>query len=333
MQNDFAKVAGLFKQYSLGVTYRLGREFRNSVRMDGGVTPEERTQAMKAMGGLLGRSFMFAGASGLPLAWLGWWAASKALSGGFGDTDNPVDAKALAHAQLSDTMGPGMADAIMNGPASAITGASLNRGASYSDLWYKPPSQDMNASDTVKDALDQFGGAIAAVPLSMAQGVGEISQGHTERGLEHFLPPALAGPAKALRYSQQGVQNLRGEPIMRKEDMATGDLFRQAIGFTPTDVADQYEVNNQRTNKLKALDERKKDLKGDLVAAIVNGARDEDIDEAQAAIDKFNEANPDYAIRSDEAREIANQARAAANAVNGLNLPRGIRERLQKEIH
>jgi Large polyvalent protein associated domain 39 len=329
MQNDFVKVAGLFKQYSLGVTYRLAREFRNSTRIDGGVSPEERMQAVHALGSLLGRSFMFAGATGLPLAWLGWWAASKALS----SQDNPVDAKALAHSQLADQYGQHVADAVMTGPAGAISGASLSRGASYSDLWYKPPEGDPKAMDVTTDMLMQLGGAAAAVPINMVRGGAQIAQGHTERGLEHFLPPSLAGPAKAARYANEGVQTLRGEPVMRKEDMATGDLFRQAIGFTPQDVADQYELNNQRQTKVDLLNDRRKDLKGSLVAAIVNGARPEDIEEAQKDIDKFNEANPDYAIRGDEARTIAFQARQAATAVNGINLPAGIRERLLKEIH
>jgi hypothetical protein len=326
MQNDFVKVAGLFKQYSLGVTYRLAREFRNMTRMDGGITREGRKQATVAMASLLGRSAMFSGVTGLPL----YWVASNMLNYALGDKDNPVDSTALIHKQLNDTMGQTAGDAIMTGPMGALTGASLSTGASYNDLWYKPPGQDMSAVDQTKDALDQLGGAIPAIGLNAMQGVGQIAHGNIERGLEHFLPPALAGPVKAARYATQGVQNTKGEPIMKPEDMADRDKYLQAFGFTPQDVADQYAVNNARSNNVKELDARRAWLKNAYAAALSSG-HDDDVTEAANDIAAFNEKNPEYAIGGDEASYIMNQAKQAATSINGINLPPRLRGKLEEK--
>ena len=326
MQNDVMKVAGLFKQYSLGVSYRLAREFRNMTRMDGGITPEGRKQATVAMASLLGRSAMFSGVTGLPL----YWVASTAIDYALGDKDNPVDSTALIHKQLNDTMGQTAGDAIMTGPMGALSGASLSTGASYNDLWYKPPGQDMSAVDQAKDALDQLGGAIPAIGLNAMQGAGQIAHGNIERGLEHFLPPAAAGPVKAARYATQGVTNTKGEPIMRPEDMADRDKYLQAFGFTPQDVADQYAVNNARQNNVKELDTRRAYLKNAYAAAISSG-HDDDVTEAANDIANFNEKNPEYAIGGDEATYIMNQAKQAASSINGINLPPRLRAKLEEK--
>ena len=177
LQNDVGKVLGLFKQYSWGVTYRLAREARNMI--DGELSGEDRMRATKAMGGLLARVGAFSGATGLPLAWL----ANSVINAVFSDKDKPFDAEAAEHEYLKQHLGQTAADAVMTGPIGAMSGASLSGGASYSDLWYRAPSRDENAHDTVMDALAQIGGAIPAIPLNMASGAGMMKDGQIERGL------------------------------------------------------------------------------------------------------------------------------------------------------
>jgi hypothetical protein len=318
LQNDVAKVIGLFKQYSWGVTYRLAREARNSI--DGELTGEQRTQARKTLGGLLTRSAAFAGVTGLPLSWI----ATSVINAVMSDKDQPFDADAAGHEYLKQHLGQTAADAIMTGPMGALSGASLSGGASYSDLWYRPPSRDENAHDTVADALAQLGGALPAIPLNAASGLGMMADGQIERGFEHFVPPEVAAAMKAIRYAKEGATNLQGESIVDRDKLDNKDLFLQAIGFTPQKVADAYRQNQALKNVSKAILDRKRQIENKI--AVAGGMGDEEaVKEAMDEVQHFNEKNPGIAI---DARgllsSVRNHFKNQAESINGVRLPPGL---------
>jgi hypothetical protein len=323
LQSDFAKVAMLFRQYAWGVTYALGRNFRNMTRMDSGISPEERATATKAFAGLLTRGALFSGVTGLPM----YWVAEHVLNMVFGDKDRPFDSTAAMKAQLTQHLGQFTSDAITDGPMSAITGAALHNGASYNDLWYKPPQAELKTRDYVTDAMGQFMGAVPAVATNAATGADLMLQGHVERGLEHFLPPEFAAFAKAVRYSREGVTNLQGEPVVSRDALTNKDLFLQAIGFTPQKVADAYAQNTAIKNIDKSLKERHDYLVNRLVLAASMGDS-QAIDEAMADIGHFNEKNADlpgiqirpHALISSARNHFKNQA----EAINGVRLGKGM---------
>ena len=290
LQNDFMKVAGLFKQYSWGVTYRLAREARDM--FDKELSPEQNVQARKAFAGLLGRGMMFAGVSGLPLSWI----ASSVVDAVMGDKDQPFDSEAALHAHLTQAIGRFGADSIMTGPVGAISGASLSGGASYNDLWYRPPTRNEKVEDTVKDAAMQAFGPIAAIGVNAAQGVQMIKDGDIERGFEHFMPPEGAALMKAYRYNQEGVTNLQGEPVLDRSQIDNRDLFLQSVGFTPQKVADMYAENSALKNVSQAIQQRREKLINRL--SVVAGMDDgSETDKALADVEQFNDKNPGIAIQ------------------------------------
>lgn len=318
LQNNVAKVLGLFKQYSWGVTYRLAREARNM--FDGELSGEDRVRATKTFGGLLARCGMFAGVTGLPFSWL----VHGIINAVFHDKDKPFDAEAAEHEYLRQHLGQTAADAIMTGPVGALTHASLSGGASYSDLWYRPPSRDENAHDTVLDAFAQAGGAIPAIPLNAASGVSMMADGQIERGLEHFVPPEAAALMKAIRYNREGVTNLQGEQLLDRDKLDNMDLFLQLIGFTPQKVADVYRQDSTLKNISKAILDRKKAIENAI--AVKGGMGDEEgVTQALAEAEHFNEVNPGVAI---DARGLLNSVKGhflnQAEAINGVRLPPGL---------
>lgn len=323
LQNDFAKVAMLFRQYAWGVTYALGRNFRNATRMDAGVTPEARVEATKAFTGLLARGMMFSGVTGLPM----YWVAEHIMNMLNGDEDRPYDSTAALKSQLVQHVGQTAADAITTGPLGALTGAALSHGASYNDLWYKSPSSDLSTKEYVTDAMGQFMGAVPAVATNAAQGADMIAHGNVERGMEHFLPPAFAAMAKAARYSREGVTNTQGEPVVDRNQLDNRDLFLQAIGFTPQKVADAYAQNSAIKNIDKALKDRREYLINRLVLASSMNDTDE-IDQALTDIGRFNEKNADLPGVQIKAHGLISSARnhfkQQAEAINGVRLPPGM---------
>ena len=316
LRNDFGKVAGLFKQYSLNVTYRVARDFRDGVLRNPDASPERKAQALKAFGGMMGMLWTFAGVNGLPFK----WGADAALNLALGDQDRPFDAKQAQMEYLTQHLGHFAATTIMKGPMSAITGAALSNGASYGDLWYRPSAQNESPQDTWRDLAMQFCGAIPAIGEQAAQGVGLWQQGNKERALEHFLPPEAMAIAKAVRYGTQGAQTLGGESIMNKDQVSGGDVARQLAGFTPEDISEQYEKNASFTNQKKTIEARKSFLENMLATAVQQGDTDTQA-QVQEEIDRFNERNADNpgALIKNQGAAIRNRAKNAARAVNGVN--------------
>jgi GNAT superfamily N-acetyltransferase len=320
LQNDWMKVAFLFKQYSMGITYRLARDARDMFNNDPSMTPEDRSIARKTLGGMLGRQLLFGGMTGLPLYWIGRGAVNAML----GDEDQPYDMDAALHHNLEQSLGTWAADSVMTGPVGATTGASLSTGASYNDLWYKPPRENENASGWWSDLTGQFMGAIPQLGAQFAQGAQMIHDGQTERGIEHFLPPSLSGLFKAVRYRMQGVTNLSGEQILSREQLSNSELFLQAMGFTPQKVADQYAVNTTLKNVSESILNRKKLLTNQLEQAAAMGD-DREINRIDAQIEHFNNENPGEAIGGRGlVRSMYGHFKSAAEAVNGMRLAPGL---------
>jgi len=323
LQGNTAKVAGLFKQYSLGVTYRLAREFADTINSD--KDPASRRASAMAFGGLVGRMMMFAGVTGLPL----YWAAEKAVNTVMGTQDQPYDMTAALHKHLNDALGETAGDAIMTGPVGAISGASLSGGASYNDLWYRPPSQEETTSQQMSDALGQLLGPIAAIPLNVATGVDMMRHGNVERGLEHFLPPEAAALAKAVRYKTQGVNNMSNEPVVPKDQITNKDLFLQSVGFTPQKIADANARNAAIKNIDKEITDRRTLLSNQYELAVLNND-----EKAQSSlmpqIEKFNEANPGMPIGKGLEAGVMAKARRGATAQAGVNVAKG-NEHLEDE--
>jgi Large polyvalent protein associated domain 39 len=324
LQGNVPKVIGLFKQYSLGVTYRLAREGADLVNAE--KTPEERAAAGVALSSLVGRMMLFAGVTGVP----GYWIAEKAINAWMGSDDKPYDMTATLHKHLNDTLGQTAGDSIMTGPVGAVSGASLSSGASYNDLWYKEPMRNENAKEEMFDALGQMLGPLAALPINAAQGIGQIHQGNVERGLEHFLPPEAAALAKAFRYSQEGATNTAGQNLLPPgEELTNKDLALQAVGFTPQKVADAYKRNAAIKNAQQAIEDRRKVLTDKYETATLAGDS-KTAEEMWPQIQKFNETNPGVAIGKSLAAGTLGKAKRNATAVQGVNLPPGL-QNLQQE--
>jgi hypothetical protein len=209
----------------------------------------------------------------------------------------------------------------MTGPVSAITGASFSGGASYADLWYRPPSRDLKPDQYANDLLAQIAGANVAVPLSMAQGATMAMDGHVERAFEHFLPPAAGNVAKTIRYANEGVTNLRGETIVPKEDLSSLDLIYQLGGLPPQKVEDAYRWENSQKNLQGALADRHAQLFDRYYEALKKSDPDAEskaIEQAQAEYAaRLHQTRADIAallaaLQSDQLLLQAGQQRAAS---------------------
>lgn len=337
MQNDFMKVAALFKQYPWQVTDRLARSFRDGVMRNPELSPADRDEQLKAFAGYMGKMMLFAGIKGVPIL---YHATMAAINAAYGTDDKPFDAQAALREHLEQSLGKTGSDAVMDGPMSALTGAALSNGASYSDLWYKQPDRDENWTGFSTDLIGQIAGPVAGIATSAASGADIMANGDTERGLEHMTPAAVTHLMKGNRLASEGVTNLRGQQVVSPDELGQGystgavglqavrakNLLLQYLGFSPEVVARQYEQNSSENEFKDTITKRQQFLNEQYDNAVARGDQDAAI-KWMGDMQKFHQANPGMPW---SARGIMEGIRstaignARANSNHGVNMKPGL---------
>lgn len=323
LQNDFFKVAFLFKQHSLNMTYRLTRDFVDMMKLvrqeNPGIDREVLYEARRRFTGMIGMTGLFTGLTGMPM----FWAVKAVANAMLGDEDEPYDFEAEFRAALAEAWSPGVATAITKGPISALSGADVASRTSLNDMWFRDPRSDMDAEQEFLHYTGELLGPVWKIPLNALRGAEMYSNGY-DRGLENVLPKAMRDVLKSIRYQEEGVRNFRGDPIIAPEDMDAGDIMYQLFGFSPEMVSTQYEQNRAIKNAEQKILTRRQNL----LTRYALAARAQDPDEVRDTIEKirkFNAANPRYPLTSKTIkRSMKQRARYTSESLAGVNLNKNL---------
>lgn len=318
MQSNWMRVLLLFRQYSLNMTYRLARDFNDSLR---GLSPEKRSQSRQRLGGILMMTGIFAGATGLPLAWL----VEGVLNAMFSDPDEPFDAEDALRAHLTEQYGSKTAEVIMKGGWDAMVGATMSSRVSLSDLWIREAPAHLEGDELWMHYIGEAAGPVPAIPKDYFQAYSLAKEGYYGRALEKMTPKFMTDGLKAYRYLSDGVQNMRGDVIIPKDELTNKDAFFQAIGFTPASLTMQYEENRAVKNAERKILDRRSRLMDKLFLAQRNEDKQGVLD-VLADIRRFNKKNPSVEI---EPSSIISSAKSRANysamSMGGVTLNKNLR--------
>lgn len=307
MRGTGMRIVTQFKQYSQATTYFLLRSAHQAFK---GATPEQRREARAQLGGVLAMQFLFAGARGLPIG-LGV-VALNLLAKALEDEDDPFDWEAevrqglmegFEKAGATEDWARRLGNFVWKGGVDAFTPISVADRISMSELWVRDPDRELEGKDETLFLLKAILGPMAGILENGVNGAQLIAEGNVERGLEKFMPAALASLMKAGRYMDEGAKNLRGDALI--EDVTAGEKIGQALGFTPSRLAERYDQNNAIKNRDKKLAERRQDLMGRLAESRLSGDA-EGFEAARQAAAGFTEKNPERAIG---ARDVIQSAK------------------------
>jgi hypothetical protein len=352
MQGDMGRVVFLFRNYSLNMQYRLVRDFRDGIWKNENISLEEREKARSRFLGILGMTTIFAGTTGLPLFWGLEAIVNNLFEEGdddeglefnfLGNPDNPLDSKTYARRLVYDATekyiaegwGQTIATAVMKGPWSAFTGADLSNRASLNNLWFReiPENLKDDPVNLMKNLMGEaLGPVIGGVPLNFAGGFSDLMNDHPDRALEKFMPKFISDGLKSIRYATKGAQTYQRDMILSPEQISNKNLFLQAIGFTPTRLADSYEQNRAIKDTEQKLTGRRQRLINRLFMAWRVGDRSEARDIFKA-IAVWNKTNPRYPIMPDSIRQSAkSRADYDMRTVTGVAVDKRL-QYLQKEM-
>ena len=271
-QNPWGNVAFLFKRFAVSRYYFMNHLVDQAL---GGADANTRRIARNQLAYFGMSVALFAGTRGLPM--MGAIAVGYNMFTEDGEDDFETKMRKLL---------PGT---VYNGIANELLGIELADRVSMNSLLYRQPfvDKDQFAGYTL---LEQLGGPVAGLVTSnIPRSVKLWGEGDYQRSFEAFAPAALRNVSKFQRFSTEGANTMRGDPIM--DDINPYNSFMQLLGFAPADYVENLSINSGERRKQNAVDDKRRKLmrrhnmarsEGD------TGARRE----ALAAIRAYNAALP-----------------------------------------
>ena len=334
MQQGIGKIAFQFKTYPLQMSLLLLTNFKNMLPY---LNKEGKKEAATKFFGMMGTSFLLAGAANMalinPILGLAGWAWSQMSE----DEDWPEELKGISFPtwffevflpeKLGDVTlgGVPVSDLIKEGPFNALTGLAIGSRIGLADLWGRDSKETKTSRESaIAFMLDHFGGPTASLLLGFADAYDAYALGDYQKMLDRMLPAVARNLVIANRYADEGMKTGRGVELVGKDDVRTGELIGQAIGFRPDILAStqgpafklsgiEQKINNQRNLLLNKLDfQRRKDTdEGD--------EKFDDIIDTEVA--KFNDKYPSYRLSRDTINEsLKKRAEQRATSRAGVNV-------------
>jgi len=334
MQQGIGKIAFQFKTYPLQMSLLLLTNFKKMLPF---LNKEGKKEAATKFFGMMGTSFLLAGAANMalinPIMGLAGWAWSQLSL----DDDWPEELKnidfftwffeVLLPDKLGDVTlgGVPVSDLVKEGPFNALTGWAIGARIGLADLFGRDSKETKTSRESaIAFMLDHFGGPTASLMLGFADAYDAYAMGDYQKMLERMLPAVVRNLVVANKYADEGMQTGRGKELVGKDDVKTGEIIGQAIGFRPDILAAtqgpafkysgiEQKINNQRNLILNKLDfQRRKET---------DAGDDKFADIIENEVSKFNKKNPSYALDADSIyNSLLKKAEQRASSRAGVNV-------------
>lgn len=310
-QHPVARIVLQFKQFPQQMTFFLAHNFVNMIR---GQSPEVRREATARFVGTMGMAAAFSGATGL-------WGFStlaaivNAVMNGLDDRDEPFDFELEFVNWAVSTFGQNMGTLLTRGIGNAA-GVDLASRVKLDSMWFRDSRNNQDEVAALQSFLiEQLGPSVGLV-VNVAEAAKLWNSGHADRAIEMISPAFVKNPLVAYRYEKEGVNTLKGDPIM--EEVGPFHLLMQSLGIRSAELAERQLYNIKvKGEEQDILTERNNLLNLYGIAFIAN-----DGNAAERAFDKimrFNNQHPSVAIPADAiTNSIVNRLKKSAMTDHGL---------------
>jgi hypothetical protein len=288
-QGPIGNILFLFKRFAVSKYYMMAKLAKESagptnvdaIMKDRGISREEAQlvadnskAARKGGANFLVSTGLFAGMGGMPMM-----GAIGAMYDMFSDDDEDDFETAVRQY---------VGEGVYGGLANEILGVDLANRISLNSLLYRAPIIDKDQS-ALWTLIEQLGGPVIGVSLSVERGIGQVAEGEVYRGVEAMVPASIRNGMKAFRFATEGAQTRRGDSIT--EDINPYNVVMQLAGFAPQAYIQQLEANKNARRRADTVNGRKTKLLRRRNMAIREGNRD-DLQEVERLIREYNAGLP-----------------------------------------
>ena len=263
------------------------------------------------------------------------WALATALANGFGEDDEEKDWEVEFRKWAADTFGKEFGEAVSHGAPRLALGWDIAGRIGQNDLFIRAPKREQEGRDAYHAWVQALAGPVAGYALNgylggadIIKGTKDLDGGKFMRGVETMVPAFIKNPLTAARYEAE--DGLRTRDGQKQIDLTAFDKAGQALGFTPTRVAEMYDGLNAVKNAEHRITERRKEL----IQMRVRALQERDSEKAGEALDEikaFNARNPTMAIKGDTIlRSLQNRGKREQGTKDGIYLQKN-REFLRAE--
>ena len=304
MRGNVAKVLTLFKQYSLNISWQLGR---NAYLWARGGSKAEKAQARTKLLGMLGMTMVMAGAVGMPFYGEIMWMLTQLLNATRDDDEPEWDADTEFRSLLDRAFGATGDEAVRHGLINAFMGIDVSSRIKLDDLWWRPIGDDVDGKNMAYQMMEQALGPVAGLfvrGVATADGLmesliaGDNARGASWRAIEGSLPKALKDISRSIRYAEEGATTFQGATLLPADRISALAKLGQAMGFVPAELAERYDENRA----MKSLERRILTRRRALLDTVAMGLLNQDDEVVRAAsedIAAFNRRYPTVAITGD----------------------------------
>ena len=318
-QHPIASVVLQFKQFPQQMTFFLAH---NAYNMFKGLTPTERREARARFVGTMGMAGIFSGVTGL-------WGFStvaaviNAVFNGLGDDDEePFDFELEFMRWSTETFGKNLGTLLTRGVGNAA-GIDLASRTKLDEMWFRDSRKNQDEVQALQTFLVDLLGPTVGLTVNVAQAAKLLNEGHADRAIEMLAPAFIKNPLVAARYANEGVNTLRGDPLM--EEMGPFYLLMQSLGIRSSELAERQWYNIQIKGQEQDVMKQRQNLLNLYGISFMSNDADT-FEKSLNKIFEFNAKHPSVAIPAESLnKSIKERFTKSAQTDHGLYIDKRMR--------
>ena len=318
-QHPIASVVLQFKQFPQQMTFFLAH---NAYNMFKGLTPTERREARARFVGTMGMAGIFSGVTGL-------WGFStvaaviNAVFNGLGDDDEePFDFELEFMRWSTETFGKNLGTLLTRGVGNAA-GIDLASRTKLDEMWFRDSRKNQDEVQALQTFLVDLLGPTVGLTINVAQAAKLLNEGHADRAIEMLAPAFIKNPLVAARYANEGVNTLRGDPLM--EEMGPFYLLMQSLGIRSSELAERQWYNIQIKGQEQDVMKQRQNLLNLYGISFMSNDADT-FEKSLNKIFEFNAKHPSVAIPAESLnKSIKERFTKSAQTDHGLYIDKRMR--------
>lgn len=339
-QRGLGKMVFQFKMFPLHTTLLL---LTNFAKMMPFLNKEGKKAAATKFFGIYLTAGSIAGLSGIPFFSTSLGAIATAFKAMQEDDDWPdelkdIDAKTWfrevflpEHLGAVSIGGVPVSQILDAGPLNALTGLAIAERIGLSDLFGRDMKEMKTAREGVAQVVMELAGPSAGLVLSFADAYDAYQVGDIQKMQERLAPAALRNILVASKIADEGIMDAAANPIVAPEDVSTGMLAAQAVGFRTATASKVSDVGAKLKGDVQKIINQKTLIENRIKVQARKGT-DESFDKMVDIIDsevtKFNIKYPSHRMTIGGIREmVKNDLKVRAQSRLGIS-----REVVKKNI-